>query len=316
MTPEISIVTSVFNGMPYLEHAIQSILEQSFKNWEWILIDDGSTDRSAEVMTSFAEIDPRIRIVRQPNLGLTRALIQGCELARAPFIARQDADDTSDSKRLEKQISLIKSNSDFAFVSCFAQYIGPQNEPLEVVTRPTDPRDATEGLLNARLGPPAHGTVLFRKDVYQRAGRYRDCFYFAQDSDLWMRMAEIGQIAYVPEVLYFFRRHFCSITSSRSPEQEFYGEIGQACRRARANHQSEEPFLEQAIAKAAELRSRKVNVRDSAPSIRESYFIASQLLQNRDMRCRNYLWQILKRQPYHWRALLKLIYSYKLRDPS
>ncbi len=311
--PLVSVVMSCFNDESHVAASVDSIRRQSLQNWEFIIINDGSTDGTAAKLDSIASSDSRIRVIHQENTGLTKALMRGCLEARAEFIARQDADDLSLPTRLEKQLKVIQQDDAIGLVSCFADYIGPDDEFLSTVTRPIDPGEATNRLMKERLGPPAHGTVLFRKSLYEAAGGYRPEFYFGQDADLWLRMVSMKRIAYVPEVLYLFRWHPGSITGSNRNIQREFGRIGQELKEARATGKSEEPLLAEAQALTNQVLQLKAD--KTKPTRREAnrlamlYQVGSQLVKNRDHRARGYLWTVLRRQPWNLRAWIRLCQS-------
>ena len=307
---------SCFNDAAHVATAIQSIQQQTLTNWELIVINDGSTDETKQILQKFAKADPRIKVIEQENTGLTRALISGCDIAKAEFIARQDADDISLPTRLEQQHAMLMRNSEVGFVSCCAEYIGPGNEYLKTQSRPADSETATYKLLNEKMGPPAHGTVMFRKAVYQQVGGYRHQFYFAQDADLWLRMAEVSQVAYVQEAGYQFRWHESSITGSGRSVQSKFGRLGQLCREARRENNPEEPWLEE----AEELRASIISSRQQLDSKRQravrkdnqlsmTYLIGSQLVLNKDNQARFYLFKVIRQQPWHWKAWIRLVQS-------
>jgi glycosyltransferase involved in cell wall biosynthesis len=305
-----------FNSEKTVASAIQSLQEQTLRDWELVIIDDGSTDSTPRILRAIAEADHRIRVLSQRNSGLTLSLIRGCAEARSAIIARQDADDLSLPWRLEQQYKLLNSCPEFGFVSCFADYIGPKNEYLSTVVRPADAEEATRKLLNEQMGPPAHGTVMFRKSVYESVGGYRSEFYYAQDSDLWLRMAQVSLIAYVRQSCYQFRWHVDSITGSGSRLQSEFGRLGQSCLKARKEHLPELPWLQQADAlRASIVESRQQHSQPGLSSVKMSsqlamtYMIASQLAQNDDPRARFYLREVLRKQPWHWRAWVRLIQS-------
>ena len=302
---------SVFNEGDRVVRAVDSIRAQTLTEWELLAIDDGSTDGCGASLDALAAADGRIRVVHQENVGLTRALIRGCKEARGEFIARQDADDLSHPARLEKQAALLASDSRLGTVSCWTQYIGPEDEPLEVVTRPVDSELATRQLLDERQGPPAHGSVMFRRTLCEEVGGYRAEFYFGQDSDLWLRMAERARIGYVPEVLYHFRRDPESISGSRRPLQKRFGELGQACRAARRTGVSEAPRLAVAAALTDRIRHDCASgglARDDAAS-EMAYLIGSRLAQDGDRRALKYLRRVIWNRPWHWRAWMRLAQS-------
>ena len=118
--PKVSVVMSVYNSEPFIRDAIKSILGQSFQDFEFIIINDGSTDGSLQIIQSYG--DSRIRITSQENLGLTKSLNKGIGIARGEYIARQDADDISEPSRLEKQVAVLEQNSRAVLVSSNIRY--------------------------------------------------------------------------------------------------------------------------------------------------------------------------------------------------
>src|SRR5690606_33864835 len=151
-----------------VERAVRSILDQTFRDLELIVIDDGSGDGTGDALDRVAAADQRMRVIHQDNTGLTRALIRGCAEARGEFIARQDADDWSQPLRIAEQVALMDTDPGLGFVSCATRYVGPIDEPLCVIERSTDSAKASDGLSQHRQGPPAHGSVLFRAALYRQ----------------------------------------------------------------------------------------------------------------------------------------------------
>src|SRR2546430_3305175 len=128
--PRVSVVMSVYNGAAHLAATLDSILAQTLSDFELIAVDDGSTDGTLPILAVYARRDPRIRVITQENRGLTRALIRGCEEARAPLIARHDAGDLSDPRRLEEQVARFDVSAELAFCSAWTAFVGPEPEPL------------------------------------------------------------------------------------------------------------------------------------------------------------------------------------------
>ncbi|MGD9613566.1 MAG: glycosyltransferase family 2 protein, partial [Kiritimatiellia bacterium] len=243
MNPDVSVVMSVHDNADTLPAALKSILSQAGVALELIAVDDGSTDGSAAILDETAENDSRLRVVHQPNAGLTRALIAGCAWASAPWIARQDADDVSQPGRLAALLALARRQPEAVLLASAARCVGPRGECLRDVAVETDPARARQQLLAARTGPPAHGSAMFSRAAYEAVGGYRACFYYGQDSDLWMRLAERGGVAYLGEALYAYRWEPGAISGAGRSLQRKFGRWGQACRRARAAGRSEEPGL-------------------------------------------------------------------------
>ncbi|AIE74685.1 Beta-1,3-glucosyltransferase [Synechocystis sp. PCC 6714] len=302
---------SVYNDAQRVQASVASILGQTFTDFEFIVINDGSTDGTGEILDLLAAQDGRLQVIHQENTGLTKALIRGCATAKGEFIARQDADDYSLPDRLGQQLALINSNSRLGFVSCTTQYIGPQGEPLSIIKRSETPEHATQELLHHRQGPPAHGSVLFRSSVYDAVSGYRPEFYFAQDSDLWLRMAQKVQFASVPAVLYVHRREMGSTSGLNRVIQARFGELGQLCKTARLQGKSEVPYLEEAQHLRTQILTRRgqKETPDRRALARAAYFLGSQLLTNGDRRAIGYLWQTVSLCPTHWRSWCRLAQS-------
>ncbi|MCA9052370.1 MAG: glycosyltransferase family 2 protein [Planctomycetaceae bacterium] len=305
----VSVVMSVYNDAGRVRNSVESLLCQSLREIEVIAVDDGSNDDSGRILRELAARDARVRVIEQHNSGLTQALIRGCSAAQGELIARQDSDDWSHPERLERQVELLRRDARIGFVSCTTEYAGPRDERLEVISRPADPDAATRGLLFERQGPPAHGSVMFRRSLYEAVGGYRPQFYFSQDADLWLRMAEQSWIGYVMTPLYVARREVESTSGVFRPYQRRFGELGQLCRAARRTGQPEAPYLEEAV----ELKERFLAERSSSrTSFRRSgndaaYLIGSQLSRNGDRRAAVYLWDVIRSRPWHWKAWVRLL---------
>ena len=297
---------SVWNAGATVARAIESILNQTFEDFEFVIVDDGSDDGSRRLIEEFAGRDRRIRILPQENTGLTRALVSGCSVARGEWIARQDADDWSEPRRLEKCLALAKKNPDCTIVSSWADYHGPAGELLEEVRRPQSSDEATAGLIHGQLGPPAHGSVMFRRDAYEQAGGYRPEFYFGQDSDLWLRMALRGKIAYVQEALYHYTLSPGAISGKFSDVQRRFGELGQLCHAARLKGESDQQFLGELAALSVGVRLKSGSRAAQAGS---NYRIGVQLARRGDPAAARYFREALRLQPLHWRAFVRLLLS-------
>ncbi len=216
--PRVSVVMSVYNGGRLVADAIDSILTQSLSDFEFIIVNDGSTDGTLAVLESYAAKDARIRILDQANTGLTKALVRGVAAARAPLIARMDADDLSNPERLERQAALLDSRPDLVAVSCGIENVAHDLRPLGLAVRRFD--EVSLPLLLAFSNIIAgHGNMMFRKSAYDQAGGYDPEFRFSQDYDLWCRMVALGPIGEATGVLYRFRAGHDSISARSSDEQ-------------------------------------------------------------------------------------------------
>lgn len=219
--PLVSVVMSVHNGLPYLDEAIASVLGQTYPNLEFVFIDDGSTDGSRAALRHHARLDRRIRVIEQANTGLTRALIRGVAEARGTYIARMDADDASHPTRIERQIALLEEDAGVAAASCHLHYVLADGAVKRSELRTWDP-DLLPWYQIFFNYVSGHSQMTFRKAAYEKAGGYDAGFRYSQDYDLWSRLADVGRIVVVEEVLHRFRVDHGSISSRRWHEQQAY----------------------------------------------------------------------------------------------
>lgn len=213
---KVTVLMSVHNGLPYLADAVASILAQSFREFEFLILDDASTDGTRDFLR--AQTDPRIRVIELgENIGLTAALNVGLREARGEFIARQDADDISDPLRFEMQLGFLSGHPSCAVVGSQANLIdgtgrsqGNKNFPLSY-----------RGIAFAHLfdNALAHSAVMFRKAAVLAAGGYDEGWTASQDYELWSRMSERHALANLPERLVTLRVLDSSITKThKRPE--------------------------------------------------------------------------------------------------
>jgi len=209
---------SVYNGERYLNEAVDSILGQTFTDFEFLIIDDASTDRTPEILRSYD--DPRIRVVNnEENLGLTKSLNKGLALAKGEYIARMDADDVSLPKRLEKEMAFLESNATAVLVGTARQTIDHQNRILGIYIPPIRPqyRDLI------KYNSITHGSVVIRKEILEKFSGYNELFRKCQDYALWLQMSQKYHLFNIPDVLYKLRVHENSV--SRTGEESIYYHI-------------------------------------------------------------------------------------------
>jgi glycosyltransferase involved in cell wall biosynthesis len=218
--PAISVLMTVYNSRQYVAEAAQSILDQTFRDFEFIIIDDGSSDDSLAILKQLAETDSRVRLVSRPNTGLARALNEGLDLAESEFVARMDADDVSLPQRFEKQIAYLRSHPDCVAVGSQAVNIDPYGMPLlrRDVKLTHDEIDAE--LMQGKGGAMIHPAVMMRRDAVLAAGKYRHEYNTLEDLDLFLRLAERGKLANLPDVLLHYRQHLQSIVRTKQDEQK------------------------------------------------------------------------------------------------
>jgi glycosyltransferase involved in cell wall biosynthesis len=201
-TPRVSALMPVHNAERYVAEAITSILQQTFTDFELIVIDDGSSDRSGDILESFAEKDPRVIVHHQSNSGLVASLNRACSLARGTYIARSDADDLNLPQRFEKQVEYLDRHSDIGLLGTWIQDIGPDGKPGPVWPLPTTP--AAIGWFLMFGNCVAHPSVMARRRLIQTLG-YRAEATHIEDYDLWIRISAVSNLANLPEVLVKYR---------------------------------------------------------------------------------------------------------------
>ena len=305
--PSISVVMGVYNGGAGLQRSLNSILSQEDANLELIVIDDGSKDGTGGVLEKYAQLDNRMRVVSQPNRGLTKALVVGCSMARGEYIARQDAGDMSFPGRLKVQKETLDASPDLAFVSCWTEFVGPESESLFVRKGIGVAREPTAILDDGRQwgvvdGPTCHPSVMFRKSAYTRAGGYRDAFYFGQDWDLWYRLAAIGHFQLIERLLYRVMVEPGGISSRYWKEQEAAAELSREALRLRMRGMSDDRVVEMV---------RRIRPESGAQSkehaAKDLYFIGECLRRRGDGRAWMYFRQAIARDRLAWRAWLRLV---------
>jgi GT2 family glycosyltransferase len=231
-SPQVSVLMPVHNGEAYLSPAIDSILGQTFRDFEFIIVDDGSSDRSRDIIRDYARVDARIRPFYCEHRGITVVLNQGVTAARGEFIARMDADDISLPERLAVQLRFLDENPSVVAVGCALDVIDPDGDSISVMRWPIEHEEIDRRLLIGQGGLP-HPAAMIRRQALLAVGGYREQYQVAQDKDLWLRLAEHGRLANLPTPLLRYRQHLRSISSVRQREQRLAvaRAIEEACRR-------------------------------------------------------------------------------------
>ncbi len=213
--PSISVAMSVYNGERFLAPAIESVLAQSFTQFEFLILDDGSKDQTASIIQSYAAQDNRIRPIIRENRGLVDSLNQLIAESRAPLIARMDADDICLPERFAQQLAFLNAHPEFGVIGCRTYDIDDQDQPLDM-HQPPHPETHEEFLAAIDHGALllCHPSVMYRREVVLAVGGYHAAFKHCEDLDLWLRLASCTRIGNLPERLIRYR-HYADQVSSR-----------------------------------------------------------------------------------------------------
>jgi glycosyltransferase involved in cell wall biosynthesis len=297
----ISVVMGVHNGGGELDAAIDSVLSQDEVELEFIVVDDGSTDDTAERLARHAASDRRLRVLTQPrNQGLTEALIRGCAEARGEFIARQDCGDRSLPGRFRRQLEWMQERPRAVMVSCHTRTVGLYGETID------ENRMSSEMLAEALngvggsgyAGPPHHGSVMMRSSAYRRVGGYRQPFVVAQDFDLWLRLLEVGTVGVVDFMGYEAGASPAGISAQRLGLQRRLADLAESLSQARRCGRDEAPILAAFDAAPRAGRAARSNYRYAA----YLYFLGRCVHpRDRDI-ARRYFRSGIARCPWHLRS--------------
>jgi hypothetical protein len=217
MIPRVTVLMAVYNGERYLAESIDSVLKQTYADFEFLILDDGSTDRTGDIIASFA--DRRIRAVRnEGNIGLTKSLNKGLDLAKGEYIARQDADDVSLQERLEREVRFLDENPQVGVVGSWVDYIDGEGRCTDTWRTPGSAALVQWSLLFGNC--IAHPSVVMRRNLLNRWGAYRPDIAYAQDYDLWVRLSRRTRIANLSESLYLRRVHHRMVGVVHRREQD------------------------------------------------------------------------------------------------
>lgn len=231
--PRVSVILPVYNGEPFLREAVDSILAQSFGDFELIAIDDGSLDASGEILDRIARADDRVTALHQANAGVVATLNRGLALAHGEFIARMDADDVAHPDRFARQVAFLDANPDVAAVGCAVTLIDDRGKRIRDIDYPGTP-EAVAAFLETGSAL-AHPTVMMRREAVRAVGGYRAAYRHAEDYDLWLRMAERYRLANLAERLLLYRKHATKLGFAYPVEQALAASIAllaARCRRA------------------------------------------------------------------------------------
>jgi hypothetical protein len=238
--PTVSVILPVRDGERFLEAAVRSILDQSYADFELLVVDDGSSDASARIADRFAREDRRVRVIQQSRLGQPAALNHGLELARGELIARMDADDVAWPRRLALQVGFLNEHPQVGIVGGATHEVTASGTRLRAIRYPISDA-AIRRAQGRRYAFFCHPSVTFRANLVRRIGGYRAGFQPAEDHDLYLRLAEHSRMANLPHRILDYRLHPAQL-SVTCIEQQVLGKWGGRCdAKARAGGRTE-PF--------------------------------------------------------------------------
>ena len=222
--PMLSVIMPVYNAERYLAEAVESVLHQTFPDFEFIIVDDGSTDASLARLRHYAEQDARIRLSSRPNAGWVQRLIEAVPLAAGKYIARMDADDVSLPQRFERQVRFLEENPEYVVVGSKVLLIDSDGAPLKYMGEKLRHEEIDGAHLRGEGGAIIHPAAMIRTEAMRAIGGYR--LLRDEDLDLFLRLAEYGKVANLPDVLLHYRQHL------KSAGYQHYAEMTRSVRDA------------------------------------------------------------------------------------
>jgi len=213
----ISVLLPVYNAEKYIKETIESILNQTFTNFEFIIINDGSTDNSLEILQYFAKLDDRIRLISRKNIGVVDTLSEGLELVNAPYIARIDSDDIAAPDRLAIEYEFLQENLGVVCVGSDFELIDYKGRQIGLVELPKTSGEI-ERLLLAGECPIANPSTLVLTSAIRLVGGYNQGVFPAEDYALWCALLDVGKIQNLNSILLKYRIHAKSVTQSSNVE--------------------------------------------------------------------------------------------------
>lgn len=274
-TPALAVVMAVKNGADCVAKAVESVLSQSFRDFEFVVVDDGSTDTTAAILDRYAAADRRMRVIHQANQGLGPSLNTAIRSTTAPFIARQDADDESLPERFEVQVRFMQANPAVIVCGTWAEFVHePWGYPF-AFTPPEAPAEVREWLERGDR-PIVHGSVVMRRSALEREGnlyRFRGC---SQDLDLWLRLLPFGDFAVIPSLLYRYTVSASSASARQSFRQAAAGKLAEKLHAERRVNGKE---LTDWCVEESRYLSITPPPQVTSPEVHGEYILAARLLQ-------------------------------------
>jgi glycosyltransferase involved in cell wall biosynthesis len=289
-TPALAVVMAVKNGADCVAKAVESVLSQSFRDFEFVVVNDGSTDDTAAILDRYAAADRRMRVIHQANEGLGPSLNTAIRSTTAPLIARQDADDESLPGRFEAQVRFMQANPAVIVCGTWAEFVHePWGYPF-AFTPPAAPAEVRAWLERGDR-PIVHGSVVMRRTALEREAnlyRFRGC---SQDLDLWLRLLAFGDFAVLPSLLY---RYTVSASSASARQSFRQAAAGRLAEKLHAERRTSGKEVTDWSAEENRYLSLTPPPQATSPEVHGEYILAARLLQSRQyplaaQHFRNYL---------------------------
>mgnify|MGYP000891441484 CR=1 FL=1 len=231
---KVSVITIYYNREDYVEESIRSLLNQTYTDMEIIVVDDGSTDRTYQKLLEFS--DPRLKVYTHSNRGFVKSIIEAIQMSTGELIAIHGSGDISLPRRIEKQVEVMQQYPNVGVVGCYIDELNMVSGQ-RIYRRPyiSDKTNLTDQII--RSNPFTQGEVMFRRDVYEKVGGYRDFFRYSQDRDLWLRMSLVTDFYIIKEVLYhrFTLPGGVSRTTDKVVMQKYFADLACQCIELRRN---------------------------------------------------------------------------------
>lgn len=227
-TPKVSVLMTAYNSEAFIAETIESVLAQTMQDFEFIIVDDGSTDQSLAIIRKYAAKDARIKVVSRPNTGIPKAANDGLAICVGEVVARIDSDDVAMPHRFSTQLACLKK-SGAVCVGCFVDYMDAKGRFLTTLRSPVD-NDSIQRALLAGHCALWHTGSMYIRDAVEKVGGYDEDFDCALDLDLWLRLGEFGELRNVPQSLQYYRLHHQSVSESKGRRQREMSRM--ACERA------------------------------------------------------------------------------------
>ncbi|HWC49234.1 MAG TPA: glycosyltransferase [Solirubrobacterales bacterium] len=230
--PAVSVVMAVYNGERFLRESVESVLGERFRDFELVVLDDGSTDATPQILAEYAAADSRVRVHREPGDNLAQALNRCVAHCAASLLARLDADDVSIQGRLEEQVGFMDTHPEVVLLGGQAQLINDRGEAFGTAEYPTGDAELREALRTTN--PFVHSAIVMRRAAFDAVGGYRPNLTHSEDLDLWLRLGERGGLANLSKPVVGYRMHDAQQSLQKQRDQAVHSVATRMAARARA----------------------------------------------------------------------------------